>query len=123
MARGQGPEGRRDSQPRLNSAFATALPVITARDQKLPLYRLLDRIADPELNERYKDTLCVAILPCMHSRMPSFSVIKMPFHMTDDELLETRRILLEHRQQTALGRGPVVESDVEATDVSWITPV
>jgi hypothetical protein len=88
--RGAGrPKGRKDSEPRRNSALVTALPVMAERDQKLPLYRLLERIADPTRNERYKDTLCVALLPYMHSRMPSVMLVKPPHLMSDQELAET----------------------------------
>ena len=75
-----------------------------AEDRQLPLYRLLDRIADPTLDEKYCDTLCVAILPQMHSRMPATMILK-PLHlMSDAELQKLREVELEHRRQVALGR-------------------
>jgi hypothetical protein len=73
------------------------------------LYRLLDRIADPTLDPKYRDFLCIACLPYLHSRMPSVMLVKPPHLMSDQELAETRRVMLEHRKQTAL-------SHVEAKD-------
>jgi hypothetical protein len=87
------------------------------RAEELPLYRLLDRIADPTLDERYRDTLCVAILPYMHSRMPTTMIVK-PLHlMSDAELQQMREAELEHRRQVALGRGRLRVANEEPSDV------
>lgn len=81
------------------------VPKLTAADRQLPLYRLLDRIGDPTLDEKYRDTLCVAVLPYLHSRMPATMVIK-PLHlMSDEELQQMRQAELEHLRQVELGRG------------------
>lgn len=66
------------------------------------MYQLLDRIADPALDPKYRDFLCIACLPYLHSRMPSVMLVKPPHLMSDQELAETRRVMLEHRKQTAL---------------------
>jgi hypothetical protein len=93
------------------------LPKLRAEDQQLPLYRLLDRIADPTLDQKYRDTLCVAILPYMHSRLPATMVIKPLHMMTDGELQQMREAELEHRRQVALGRGHLRVANEEPSDV------
>lgn len=66
---------------------AQVLPKLSAEDRQLPLYRLLDGIADPTLDPKYRDFLCIACLPYLHGRMPSVSLIVKPPHlMTDAEL-------------------------------------
>lgn len=65
------------------------------RGRQLPLYRVLDRIADPALDEKYRDTLCVAVLPYLHSRMPATMVIKPLRLMSDEELEQMRQAELE----------------------------
>jgi hypothetical protein len=71
---------------------------------KLPLYRLLDRIADPTLDERYRDTLCVAILPYMHCRMPTAMIVKPVHLMSDTELQQMHEAELERCRQVAWSR-------------------
>ena len=83
---------------------AEVLPKLTADDRQLPLYLLLDRIADESLDPKYRDALSIACLPYLHSRMPSVLVVKPPHLMTDEELEATRRAELEHHRQAALGR-------------------
>lgn len=94
----------KDSGPRKGTVRAELLPKLAAADQQLPLYRLLGRIADPSLDAKYRDSLCVATLPYLHSRMPSVLIVKPPHLMTDEELEATRRAELEHLRQVELGR-------------------
>jgi hypothetical protein len=76
---------------------AQVLPKLSAEGRQLPLYRLLDRIADPTLDEKYRDTLCVAILPYMHSRTPTTMIVKPPHLMSDAELQQMREAELVFR--------------------------
>jgi hypothetical protein len=71
----------------------------------LPLYRLLRRQADPELDERYRDALAIATLPFMHPKPPSTLSAKPPFLMSDAELRETYAAEMEHQRQLARSRG------------------
>ena len=100
------PKGAKDRQPRKGTVRAEVLPKLAAADRQLPLYRLLDRIADPTLDEKYRDSLCVAVLPYLHARMPTTMVVK-PLHlMTDEEFEATRRAEIEHLRQVELDQGP-----------------
>ena len=75
------------------------------QDRQLPLYRLLDRIADESLDARYRDVLCVQVLPFLHSRLSPNLSAKPPFLMTDAELDETMKAQLEHEKQVSRGKG------------------
>jgi hypothetical protein len=44
------------------TVLAELLSKLEAADQELPLYRLLRRIRDPEIDERYRDALAIATL-------------------------------------------------------------
>ena len=99
------PKGRKDSGPRKNTVRAELLPRLAEADRQLPLYRLLDRIADESLDPKYRDVLSIACLPYLHPRMPSVLVVKPPHLMTDEELEATRRAEVEYQHQISLGRG------------------
>jgi hypothetical protein len=55
-----------------------SLPKLEEEDRQLPLYRLLDRIADESEDIRYRDALCIAVLPFMHGRLVSRPTAKAP---------------------------------------------
>jgi hypothetical protein len=95
------PRGRRDKR----AVLMELLPKLEAADRPLPLYRLLDRIADEALDAKYRDALCVQVLPFMHSRLiPNLSA--KPFYlMSDEELREVEAAELEHEKQLRKGRG------------------
>jgi hypothetical protein len=51
-----------------------------------PLERLLERIADEALDAKYRDMLCIAVLPFVHARPVATLTAKCSFEMTDAEL-------------------------------------
>jgi hypothetical protein len=63
--------GRPPGSKNKKTVLAELLPKLEAADQELPLYRLLRRIRDPEVDERYRDVLAIATLPFLHPRMRS----------------------------------------------------
>lgn len=81
------------------------LPHLEASDQPLPLYGLLQRIADETLDPRYRDLLRIATLPYLHAKVPATLTAKPVFMMSDDELKEVSGAQREHEKQVALGRG------------------
>jgi hypothetical protein len=81
--------GRRRGGKNRHRFLAEILPKVEAEDLELPLYRLLRRQADPELDERYRDALAIATLPFMHPKPPSTLTCKPPFLMSDQELRDT----------------------------------
>jgi hypothetical protein len=103
-AAGAGP-GRVDRRGGGTSARSSpsCSPSSTA-DEQLPLYRLLDRIADEGLDPRYRDVLSIAVLPYLHARLPATLTAKPPYLMTDDELRETLAAQERHEQEVAKGR-------------------
>lgn len=112
QSRGIGRGGRRPGSGRKPGARNKAtllkteiLPRLAAHDQQLPLYRLLDRIADENLDPRYRDVLAISVLPFMHAKVSASMVVKPAYLMTDAELSEVARAEQEHQRQTALGRG------------------
>jgi hypothetical protein len=81
------------------------LPKLEADDQPLPLYRLMNRIADETLDPKYRDMLCVQILPFLHPRLVPNLSAKPYFMMSDEELREVEAAELEHEKQLRKGRG------------------
>ena len=51
-----------------------------------PLERLLAHIEDPSLDAKYKDQLCIAVLPFVHARPVATLTAKCSFEMSDDEI-------------------------------------
>jgi hypothetical protein len=94
--RGAGrPAGSRNKR----TVLMEILPQLEKQDRQLPLYRLLNRIADESLDARYRDVLSIACLPFLHSRLsPSLSA-KPPYLMSDAELDETLKAQEAHEKQ------------------------
>ena len=85
--------------------LAELLPRLEQQDWELPLYRLLRRVHDNTLDEKYRDLLAIQIMPFLHPRPRSDQTAKAPFQMSDAELDETMRAQLEHERQVKKGRG------------------
>jgi hypothetical protein len=51
-----------------------------------PLERLLARIEDQTLDAKYRDQLCIAVLPFMHAKPAITLTAKCSFEMSSDEL-------------------------------------
>jgi hypothetical protein len=98
------PRGSKTRRP----ALPEVLPKLAEQDQPLPLYRLLTRIADPTLDERYRDALCIAVLPFLHPKPRSDLVAKAPFQMTDAELQQVLQAEQAHQLQLRRGK-PVLQ--------------
>jgi hypothetical protein len=94
------PKGSRNKR----TVLAELLPKLAEEDQQLPLYRLLDRIADKNLDDRYRDMLCIATLPFLHARPRSDLTAKAPFQMSDAELIQVREAEEEHQRQLKRGK-------------------
>jgi hypothetical protein len=97
--------GRKPGSRNKRTVLAEVLPKLAAPDQQLPLYRLLDRIADETEDIRYRDALSIACLPYLHSRPVSNLTAKPPHLMSDEELKATLDAEIEHQRQLAKGRG------------------
>jgi hypothetical protein len=95
--RPKGSKNRRD-------VLAEVLPRLAEQDQQLPLYRLLDRIADETLDAKYRDMLCISVLPFLHPKPRSDLTAKAPYQMTTAELIACREAEEEHHRQLARGK-------------------
>jgi hypothetical protein len=70
--------GRRRGGKNRHRFLAEILPKVEAEDLELRLYRLLQRIADPEIvDDRYKDALVITALPFPHPK-PSSTLTAKP---------------------------------------------
>ena len=81
------------------------MPQLEEQDRQLPLYRLLDRIADESLDPRYRDVLCVQVLPFLHARLTPNLTAKAPYLMTDVEIADTLKAQEAHEREVKKGRG------------------
>jgi hypothetical protein len=104
-AAGGGAEGADQRARNKRTVLMEIMPPIEKQDRQLPLYRLLDRIADESLDPRYRDALCVQVLPFLHSRLSPNLMAKPPFLMSSEESDETLKAQLEHEKQVKRGRG------------------
>lgn len=102
--RGSKDRYKRQRRTRLEMTKAEAVPVIAAEVFEMPLYQLMRRIADPELDEKYRDMLRIAVLPYCHPRAFTKMAAKPYFMMTDEELIEVRKAEAEHERQIELSR-------------------
>jgi hypothetical protein len=55
---------------------------------ELPVARLLRRMADPTLDDKYKDTLAIAVAPYCSPRLNALAIVKRPSQWSDQELLQ-----------------------------------
>jgi hypothetical protein len=53
---------------------------------ELPVERLLRRLNDTSLDERYRDTLAIAVAPYCSPRLNALAVVKRPSQWSDDEI-------------------------------------
>jgi hypothetical protein len=97
--------GRKPGSKNRKTVLADLLPKLAEEDAELPLYRLLRRIRDPEIDERYRDVLAIATLPFLHPRMRSDMTAKPFFLMSPEELDQVEKAELEHEKQVAHSRG------------------
>ena len=96
--------GRPKGVKNKKTILAEVLPKLAEADQQLPLYRLLDRIADLDLDAKYRDLLCIATLPFLHAKPRSDLTAKPPHLMSTAELIAVRQAEEEHQRQLQRGR-------------------
>jgi hypothetical protein len=99
--------GRKPGSKNRKTVLADLLPKLAAEDTELPLYRLLRRIRDPEIDERYRDVLAIATLPFLHPRMRSDLTAKPFYLMSPEELDQVEQSELEHEKQVARDRAHI----------------
>ena len=69
-----------------NRRTLAVLEQATAEDLELPLPRLLRRMNDPLLDERYRDALAAIAAPYCHAKQATVTRLKRLSEMTDAEL-------------------------------------
>jgi hypothetical protein len=55
---------------------------------EMPVARLLRRMSDPRLDERYRDTIAIADAPYCSPRLQALAIVKRPSQWTDQELMQ-----------------------------------
>jgi hypothetical protein len=81
------------------------MPALEAAGRELPLYALLRRAADPNLDEKYRHQINVHLLPYLHAR-PRSDLTAKPVHMmSDEELIAVRDAEADQQRQLAKGGG------------------
>jgi hypothetical protein len=87
MANGHGGARRGAGRPPGTRNRRRHIPLEELRRVRIsPLERLLDRIEDEGLDAKYRDMLCIAVLPFVHARPVATLTAKCSFEMTDDEI-------------------------------------
>jgi hypothetical protein len=70
----------------LRSRLDEMAQMAKAEALELPVERLLRRLNDTSLDERYKDTLAIAVAPYCSPRLSALAVVKRPAQWSDQEL-------------------------------------
>jgi hypothetical protein len=97
------PKGNRSKRV----VLAELLPKLEAEDAELPLYRLLRRIRDPAVDEKYRDVLAISCLPFLHPRMHSDLRAKPFYLMSPEEIEQVEQAQIEHEKQVARSRAHI----------------
>ena len=91
--RGGRPKGRKDGRARspttdrvLRSRLDDMAQMAKVEALELPVERLLRRLNDTSLDERYRDTLAIAVAPYCSPRLNALAVVKRPSQWSDDEI-------------------------------------
>ena len=72
---------------------------------ELPVERLLRRLNDTTLDERYRDQLAIAVAPYCSPRLNALAIVKRPSQRTDQELLQVLGMTEEDLLHLGEGRG------------------
>jgi hypothetical protein len=72
---------------------------------ELPVPRLLRRLNDPTLDEKYRDALAIAVAPYTSPRLNAVALVKRPGQMTDDEISRLLGMTEEDLLRQGEGRG------------------
>lgn len=88
---GSGRGGRRPGagRPRGSGGKAARARAVEAQGRELPLDRLLRRMCDPGLDEKYRDSLAIAACPFLHPKLSVVGQPLTPFEMTSEQLAVT----------------------------------
>ena len=95
------PKGAKDKRPRRQAAF-----VEQAKREalELPVDRLLRRMNDPALDEKYRDQLAAQVASYTAPRLNAVSVSKRPAQMSDEEIAELIGLTQEDMLRLGIGR-------------------
>jgi len=85
---GSGRGGRRpgEGRPRGSGAKAARARAVEAQGRELPLDRLLRRMCDPGLDEKYRDSLVIAACPFLHPKLSVVGQPLTPFEISEEQL-------------------------------------
>jgi hypothetical protein len=72
---------------------------------EMPLDRLIRRVNDASLDERYRDQLAIAVAPYTAPRLSSVAITKRPAEMSDEEIAQLIATTEQDMLGLAIGRG------------------
>jgi hypothetical protein len=78
--------GRPPNAKNKRSKAAALVAKAKAEALEMPVDRLLRRLNDAALDEKYRDQLAIAVAPYVSPRLNSIAVTKRPREMTDQEV-------------------------------------
>jgi hypothetical protein len=70
----------------------------------MPLDRLIRRMNDERLDEKYRDQLAIAVAPYTAPRLSSVAITKRPAEMSDQEIAELIATTEEDMLRFGIGR-------------------
>jgi hypothetical protein len=97
------PKNARDKRPR-RTLSRDLLARAKAEALELPVDRLLRRLNDASLDEKYRDQLAIAVAPYTAPRLSSVAITKRPAEMSDEEIAQLIGLTEEDMLRLGIGR-------------------
>jgi hypothetical protein len=107
---GTGRGGRRNGAGRPKGALgkrskaADLVARAKAEALEMPVDRLLRRVNDKQLDEKYRDQLAIAVAPYTAPRLSAVAITKRPAEMSDGEIAELIGLVEEDMLRLGIGR-------------------
>jgi hypothetical protein len=95
------PQGSRGKRSKAADLVARA----KAEARELPVDRLIRRLNDKQLDEKYRDQLAIAVAPYTAPRLSSVAITKRPAEMSDEEIAQLIGQTEEDMLRLKIGRG------------------
>ena len=97
--------GRPPNAKNKRSKAAALVAKAKAEALEMPVDRLLRRVNDKQLDEKYRDQLAIAVAPYTAPRLSSVAITKRPAEMSDEEIAQLIGQTEEDMLRLKIGRG------------------